>query len=80
MITMHGSTIERETTKYTFSTESSHQQFGHGELFQCTYFKGLSKNNTIICIINCHIAHNQTVWRAGFLIDMLGNAKGNELL
>ena len=74
----NGSTIEKETTKYTFSTESGHQQFGHGGAMS-VYFKGLSENNTIN-IINCHIAHNQAVWGAGLFVDVLDNAKNNRVI
>ena len=74
----NGSTIEEETTKYTFSTESGHQQFGRGGAMS-VYFKGLSENNTIN-IINCHIAHNQAVWGAGLFVDVLDNAKNNRVI
>ena len=74
----NGSTIEQETTKYISSVGSSHQQFGRGGAISI-YFKGLSKNNTIN-VIDCHIAHNQAVWGAGLLVDVLDNANNNRVI
>ena len=74
----NGSTIEQETTKYISSIGSSHQQFGRGGAISI-YFKGFSENNTIN-IIDCHIAHNQAVWGAGLLVDVLDNAKNNRVI
>ena len=73
-----GTTAKKEITKYISSIGSSHQQFGRGGAVS-VYFKGFSENNTI-SIIDCHIAHNQAVWGAGLLVDVLDNAKNNKVV
>ena len=74
----NGSTIDQETTKYISSIGGSHQQFGRGGAVSM-FFKGLSENNSIN-IVNCHITHNQAVWGAGILVDVLDYAKNNRVI
>ena len=73
-----GTTVKQETTKFISPVNGSHQQFGRGGAIS-VHFKGLSENNTIN-ITDCQIEHNQGVFGAGLLVDVLDFAKKNKVV
>ena len=74
----YGTTVKREITKFISPIGGNHQQFGRGGAVS-VHFKGLSENNTIN-IIHCDMAHNQGVFGAGLLIDLLDFARNNRVI
>ena len=73
----YGTTVKQETTKFISPIGSDHQQFGRGGAVS-VHFKGFSENNTIN-IIHCYMVHNQGVFGAGLLVDVLDSAKDNKV-
>ena len=74
----YGTTVKQETTKFISPIQGDHQQFGRGGAISI-HLKGFSENNTIN-IINCHIAHNQALWGAGILVDVLDSARNTRIV
>ena len=74
----YGTTVKQESTKFISPLKGSHEQFGRGGAVS-VHFKGHSQNNTIN-VIDCYMAHNQAVWGAGLLIDVLDFAWKNRVI